>query len=131
MGSETVVRISMSPLYITGKTSEGILLLGGVFRLQDGHGFPLDASFEECKRTGKVIDWLEALSDCWLNSPSKFDSFLRQAELLTGSNLGERFAWNGSLVLSRFPKMITTRNPIDTVCRYVMAKKRRFSVIQK
>lgn len=117
----------MRTLYFTGTTPDGKLLLGGVFKMQDEVGFPLDASFEECRRKGYAIDWLEALSDCWLNSCEKFDSFCNQAQSLTGNNLKDMFSSYGAMTLRKFPKMRSTPNPIDTVCRYTLAKKKLYS----
>lgn len=114
----------MNPIYFTGVTPGGAELVGGVFALQDEHGFPVDASFDECKRRQWEVDWLEALSDCWLNSPLKFESFARQAEALSGVRLMEMFQGYGENILSTFPKMRSTPVPVNTVCRYTLSKKR-------
>lgn len=82
-----------SPLYFTGKTPDGKLLLGGVFRMHDQEGFPIEASFEECQRKGWQVDWAEALADCWLNDPMKMDNFVGQAALLGVAGLGDKFAY--------------------------------------
>jgi hypothetical protein len=113
-----------SPIYVTGVSTDGKFLLGGIFKMQDQIGFPIDASFEECRNNGCQIDWLEAMADCWLNDCLKFDSFSRQAELLTSVKLKEKFKEAGAVILARFPKMKNTFSPVDTVCKYVLAMKR-------
>ena len=114
-----------TPLYITAicpKTKQ--FMLGGIFKMQDQIGFPIDASFEECKAHGYVIDWLEALADCWLNDCLKFDSFVRQANNLTGINLEEKFKQTGALVIVLFPKIKKSTNPVDIACKYILARKK-------
>ena len=115
----------IEPLYVTG-SADGKLILGGMFQMHDRIGFPVDCCIDEARDRGFLIDWLEALADCWLNDCLKFDSFVRQAGLADPSlaGLAGRFATLGSLILARFPKMRHTSNPIDTVCRYILAKKR-------
>jgi hypothetical protein len=119
-----------SPIYITAVMSDGRFMLGGMFKMQDQVGFPIDASFEECKTKGCLVDWLEALADCWLNDCLKFDSFVRQSENLCRENLKEKFKEVGAVILAKFPKIKTTKNPVDVVCRYILAMKklRRFKL---
>lgn len=113
------------PLYVTAIGADGKFMLGGIFRMQDEVGFPLDASFEEIKSLGFHIDWLEALCDCWLNDCLKFDSFVRQAENCTGANLLDKFKTAGAVVVAMFPKIKAQQNPVDVACRYILAKKRK------
>ena len=113
-----------SPLYITATTPDGKIMLGGIFKMQDQVGFPIDASFEECKSQRFLIDWLEALADCWLNDCLKFDSFVRQASSLSGVDLNRKFQETGAVILAKFPKMRRVENPIDAVCRYILRKKK-------
>ena len=112
-----------APIYVTSVT-DGKLMLGGLFKMQDQVGFPIDASFEECKSRGCLIDWLEALCDCWVSDCMKFDSFVRQSTNLSGIDLSDKFKDAGAVVLALFPKMKNTPNPIDTVCRYILQKKK-------
>lgn len=115
------------PLYITAVCGQSDqIMLGGIFQMQDRVGFPLDASYEECKQRGYLIDWLEALCDCWLNDCLKFDSFVRQASSITGENLETRFSEAGAVVLAKFPKMRHTTNPVNTACRYILSRKRLY-----
>jgi hypothetical protein len=99
-------------------------MLGGIFRFQDQNGFPIDASFDLCKEKGYEIDWLEAICDCWLNDSLKYDSFIRQANMLTNVNLHDKFVEAGSIILAEFPKIKQTLNPVDITCKYILAKKR-------
>lgn len=112
-----------SPLYITSVGTDGKFMLGGIFKMQDQVGFPVDASFEECKEHGFRIDWLEALCDCWLNDCQKYGSFVRQAEMITGAKLHDMFATTGAKVLAMFPSMKNAANPVDEACRYVLKNK--------
>lgn len=104
-------------------------MLGGMYRMHDQIGFPIDLCVLECEERGWRIDWLEALCDCWLNDCLKFDSFVRHAESASKEPLmlAQRFAQTGAFVLARFPKMQNAFNPVDVVCRYIMTKKRRGS----
>jgi hypothetical protein len=114
-----------SPIYVTGISTDGKLLLGGIFRMQDTVGFPIDASFEECRQRGYAIDWLEALADCWLNDCLKFDSFVRQASTLTNQPLEQMFTALGLSIIQRFPKIKRCENQVDVVCRYIISSKRK------
>ena len=54
---------SDSIVYCTGCTSEGVLLMGGIWTLWHQNGFPLEMSYLVCRDGGWVIDWLEAMAD--------------------------------------------------------------------
>jgi hypothetical protein len=116
----------VKPLYVTGvEPLKQRLMLGGIFKMHDQVGYPIDCCIEEAKERGFDIDWLEALCDCWLNDCLKFDSFCRQIESQTNLQLKTKFSMTGACVLAKFPKMKNTNNPINTVCKYIMAKKQR------
>lgn len=95
--------------------------------MQDTLGFPVDASFEEARQRGYKVDWLEALSACWINDCAKFNSFVRQAESCTQNTALEQL-WKESnmLVLNRFPKMLTRESPITVSCKYILGLKGKF-----
>lgn len=112
-----------SPLYITGVTPDGRLLMGGVFRMQDEHGFPVDASHEECRMKGFAVDWLEALCDCWLNDPQKFESFGRQVEMIAPGSV-DRFSQLGARMIASAPKVREAENPVDEFCRHILNQKK-------
>lgn len=50
-------------LYITGYTTDGYPLLGGVWTLWHQDGFPLEMSHLICRESNIQIDWLEAMAD--------------------------------------------------------------------
>ena len=112
-------------LYITGVNREGTLMLGGVFQMQDRQGFPLEMSLMECQERGFAVDWLEALCDAWLNDPLKFDSFEREASALAKTDLRKAFQQTGYWIISRYPKIKSSRNPVDIACRYILATKKK------
>lgn len=60
--------------------------LQGVFRLQDQEGFPVDMSYEEAKKNGIEIDWVEALVDAGRQGIEKYDSLCGQIALLIGDD---------------------------------------------
>lgn len=122
-----------NPIYITAVGIDGKMILGGIFKMQDQVGFPVDASFEESRQHGFVIDWLEALCDCWLNDCLKYDSFCRQASNCCGVNLDAKFQEAGAVVLALFPKIKHTQNPVDVFCKYILQKKknRSWDLVQK
>ena len=43
----------------TGITTDGKTVIGGMFKMYDTLGLPLDVVFELCKENGFVIDWLD------------------------------------------------------------------------
>lgn len=92
--------------------------------MQDQEGFPLDAAYEECHLRGLEIDWLEALADCWLSSPLGFDSFTRQAALLTGIDLCSKFKDTLILVINANPSITAKQEPLSEACHLVLKEKR-------
>lgn len=112
-----------SPLYFTGITPKGKGLVGGIFKMQDQQGFPMDASFEELKGKDLEIDWLEALCDCWLNDCLKFESFVRQAEILTGQKLEEMWKSTCCLILNSNLNLMSFENPINEACKLILSQK--------
>ena len=112
-----------TPLYSI-LDGQGDLLLCGIFDLQDTHGFPIDASFEEAKMRGARIDWLEAMCTCWLNDPLKFDSFERQASSLVGFDLMEKWCAYGAMFAAQNPDVAAFPNPVDEICRRTIAAKK-------
>lgn len=93
-------------LYRTGRTPQGIPLLGGVWRLWHQDGFPLEMSYLFCQAEGLAIDWLEAMADASLtdNLPALMEAveaFL-PADVIQDLKLG--FA--GCLSMGKTPQMI-------------------------
>jgi hypothetical protein len=74
-------------LYITGKTTEGDLLVGGLFKFKDELGFPLDVSLDVIKDYPNTkVDWCEYLADAGRQLDWKFESVLDEIRLLLGEN---------------------------------------------
>lgn len=92
--------------------------------MHDEIGFPIDCCIDEAKERGFLIDWLECLCDCWLNSCLKYDSLIRQIKHQLDADLDGMFKNAGCIILNRFPKMKKTENPVDTFCRYILSKKK-------
>lgn len=113
----------MNPLYITGINPEGKPLMGGVFRMKDEHGFPLDCSRDVLKEKGWEIDYLELLCDAWLHDVDGFDSVCRELDMLDGSHV-QQWKLYGAVFLKQHPRAIQRTDSVDVFCRYVMAKKR-------
>lgn len=114
------------PLYQTGIAGDGKPLIGGIFRLKDECGFPMDMSYEITKEKGWHIDYLELLCDAWTRSNFSclgFDTMVRELELLGGSHV-ESWKKIMTVTVAKFPKMMNTLSPINTACRYWLAKKR-------
>lgn len=112
-----------TPLYITGITPDGKFLLGGVFRMKDQMGFPLDMSYEICKEKGMEIDYCELFCDAWLHDCNGFDSVCRELEML-GKCPKEGWAMVGTGFLKKYPKALKQQFPINVFCKYILAKKR-------
>jgi hypothetical protein len=53
----------MSTIYPTGLTSDGGLLIGGVWRFWSQDGFPIELSYLQAKQRGWCIDWAEAMAE--------------------------------------------------------------------
>jgi hypothetical protein len=88
--------MAKSPLYFTGIAPDGKLLLGGIFRMKDEVGFPMDMSYELAKDKGYHVDWCECLADAGRQKQSKFESTMREIGYLIGDEvakeIGEKFA---------------------------------------
>jgi hypothetical protein len=100
--------------YVTGRTPEGALLLGGAFQMHDRAGLPIDVCHEEANRRGFALDFVEALADCWLNDCLKFGSFACQVDLICGAPIQERF----------LSYCATFKKTPDEACREIMRMKR-------
>ena len=53
----------MSVIYVTGKTPDGKLLVGGLWTFWEQEGFPLKFSHLHLTEGGKEIDWMEVMAD--------------------------------------------------------------------
>jgi hypothetical protein len=121
-----------APLYVCGIAEDGRPMIGGAFKMQDSVGYPieilkLDADANDC-----LLDYLEALCECWLNDCLKFDSFCRDIRSLKLEyDVVERFKELGAAVLSHHPEMMSHPNPIDEVCRFILKQKRNAQNEQK
>jgi hypothetical protein len=122
--------VKKSPIYVTGLNPDGKILVGGIFRMKDEQGVPLDFSHDICREKGWVIDYMELLCDAWLNDCLKFDSVVRELEMLGGSCV-EIWKQAGSVWISEFLKSSgsLSQNPIDEFCREMLSIKRRFQSI--
>lgn len=79
----------MNPIYITGHTLEGKLLMGGIFTMKDQEGFPVDTSYEICKENGHLIDWAEYLYDAGRWGIESWDRAVKEMTLLLGAEAQE------------------------------------------
>lgn len=78
--------MSKSVLYFTGVTENNQLLMGGIWKLWEQEGFPIELSNMVCKDHLVLADWIEAMLDasCSNNCPSlmtHLESFLTQEHL--------------------------------------------------
>lgn len=78
---------SSSIIYLTGISSSGKPLLGGVWTLWEQEGFPLEMSHLICQESGWGVDWFEAMVDASVsnNCPAlmkHIESFLPGETLL-------------------------------------------------
>ncbi len=112
----------MKPLYITGFTPEGKPLLGGIFKIKDQCGFPLDASFDLAREKGLAIDYMELLCDAWLSNCLGFDAVVRELDMLGGSRIDD---WKraGIDYLNHFPEMNQFDDPINEFCKFTLTIK--------
>ena len=81
-----------SVIYATGCTPDGITLIGGIWKLWEQEGFPLEMSHLVCRDKGWAVDWLEAMADasCTNNCPAlmqHIEGFL-PAETITVLKVG-------------------------------------------
>jgi alanyl-tRNA synthetase len=75
-------------LYITGLTSNGQSLMGGIWRHYHQNGFPLEITNLVAKENGWCVDWLEAMADASIdnNLPSlmsHLETFLDEETLVS------------------------------------------------
>jgi hypothetical protein len=111
-------------LYTTGLTSDGYFLIGGIYRMKDELGFPLDASLDYCIESGNlVIDWCECLADAGSQKDWKFDSVLEELEMLLNKNTKEetekKFYQYGNYIMCKYG----TKTFIET-CEKILELKR-------
>ena len=76
-----------SIIYATGCTSDGTMLIGGIWRLWHQEGFPLEMAHLVCRDKGWRVDWLEAMADASRsdNLPAlmkQVEAFLPSEEIL-------------------------------------------------
>jgi hypothetical protein len=76
----------MNPLYTTGQTPDGTLLMGGIWQLWQQEGLPIEISHLRCQDSHWTIDWMEALADASTtnNGPAliqQMEAFLPADEL--------------------------------------------------
>jgi hypothetical protein len=81
-----------SVIYATGCTPDGVTLIGGIWKLWEQEGFPLEMSHLICRDKGWAVDWLEAMADasCTHNCPAlvkHIEAFLPD-ETMTALKLG-------------------------------------------
>lgn len=76
-----------NPLYFTGLTEHGEPLMGGLFRMKDQLGFPLDMAFEKCREMRVCPDWFEAMADAMSQSYTKYETVLYDMQMLLGEAL--------------------------------------------
>jgi hypothetical protein len=50
-------------LEITGKTEDGKLVIGGVFKLLDTHGIPLEITLDKLNESNMICDWIQFWKD--------------------------------------------------------------------
>lgn len=56
-------------IYATGCTNLGITLIGGIWKLWEQEGFPLEMSHLVCRENGWAVDWSECMADaCTTNN---------------------------------------------------------------
>lgn len=54
---------SGSVIYTTGCTPDGTFLIGGIWKLWEQEGFPLEMAYLVCRDKGWRVDWMEAMAD--------------------------------------------------------------------
>jgi hypothetical protein len=116
----------MNPIYITDIAPDGRLLVGGIFKMKDQVGFPLDCSYDICKENNLAIDYCELLCDAWLTNCLGFDAVCRELELLGGSHV-EEWKTAGAVFTSFHPECLDAENPVDEFCKYILDVKRKSS----
>lgn len=115
-----------NPLYITGLTDDGYFLIGGIYRMKDELGFPLDASLDYCIEKGNlIIDWCECLADAGSQNDWKFDSVLEELEMLlnksTKEEIEQKFFQYGNYVMRNY----NTKTFIETCEKILELKKEK------
>ena len=92
--SSTLAVDDGSVIYATGCTPEGAILIGGIWKLWEQEGFPIEMSHLICRDNGWAVDWLEAMADasCTNNCPAlvkHIEAFLKN---LNWKTVEKRFA---------------------------------------
>ena len=55
--------ISDPVMYATGCTPEGVVLIGGIWKMWEQEGFPIELAHILCRDKGCAVDWFEAMCD--------------------------------------------------------------------
>ena len=50
-------------LYYTGISTDGKMLIGGIWSLYHQEGFPIEMSYLVCKDNMGLVDWMEVMAD--------------------------------------------------------------------
>lgn len=50
-------------VYVTGQTTDGHPLIGGIWKMWEQEGLPIEVVHLKCQQEGRRIDWLEAMAD--------------------------------------------------------------------
>lgn len=84
----------MTTIYPTGYTTDGKLLLGGVWTHYHQNGFPVEMSYMSAQARGARIDWLEAMADASTtdNLPALVEEMTTFMPKETVDEIGARFA---------------------------------------
>lgn len=79
-------KLNHTIIYPTGCTPDGIVLIGGIWKLWEQEGFPIEMAHLLCQQHGWKVDWLEAMADASTtnNCPALMDhlrAFLPREDL--------------------------------------------------
>lgn len=110
-------------LYFTGLSHGGNGLIGGLFRMKDEHGFPLDVAHDILKENGLGIDCLDLLCATWLHDCLGFNAIVRELKLLGFEGMEEKWKDLGSRWLNGHPEAMSETNPVDCFCRAMLELK--------
>lgn len=76
---------------IVGKTDTGIDVIGGVFKMVDTYGIPLEIILIKFKEDGLLVDWCDFIDNA-LNSNWKISSALTKIEMAVSDIYGRDYS---------------------------------------
>lgn len=92
-------------LYQTGQTTDGKIVLAGLYKFYETHGLPLDVLFDCCMERNTIPDWIDLYQSARL-AGMQHDRVLSKLEEAISDSYGKEWS---DIVISRLDKEFKDR----------------------